>query len=460
MEKIMLLHTNDLHSHLENWPKIRRYLQQRKAELSAKGEAVITVDLGDFVDRWHPLTEATNGQANIQLMNQVAYDAITIGNNEGVGNAKGELNHLYDQAAAPVILDNLFDKNTLQPPKWAQDHLIITTGKGTKVGLLALTAPFPLTYSPNGWDIRSPFELLPRLVQQLRPQVDVLVLMSHLGISADQAIAEEMPQIDVILGSHTHHLFPEGKLINGVQLAAAGKYGQYIGEVTLLVDGHHQVQKTAARTIETARLTAFPEDEVEIAGYLATGHQLLQDQRVADLPAPLGLDPYEEHSLIRAALAAVKERGQTEAAVLNTGLFLTPLPAGILDQDQLHTSLPHPMHLIRVTLKGNELIRLVLEMEKNRHFLRNFNVIGMGFCGKIFGELVYDGLAYDPVNHLVSYLGKPVDPKASYQLTTVDHLMFVPFFPTIEIAGEIEFLFPEFIRTVLGSYLADTYPIL
>lgn len=37
--------------------------------------------------------------------------------------------------------------------------------------------------------------------------------------------------------------------------------------------------------------------------------------------------------------------------------------------------------------------------------------------------------------------------------------MFVPFFPTIEIAGENEFLFPEFIRSVVGEYLNAHYPI-
>ena len=120
MENIVLLHTNDLHSHLENWPKIRRFIDQKKRENEKKGITTITVDLGDFTDRWHPLSEATNGQANVELMNEVGYDAATIGNNEGVGNAKKELNHLYDQANFDILLDNLFDKNTLQPPKWAK----------------------------------------------------------------------------------------------------------------------------------------------------------------------------------------------------------------------------------------------------------------------------------------------------------------------------------------------------
>lgn len=43
---------------------------------------VITVDLGDFADRWHPLTEASDGKENIVLMNQVDYDYVTIGNNK------------------------------------------------------------------------------------------------------------------------------------------------------------------------------------------------------------------------------------------------------------------------------------------------------------------------------------------------------------------------------------------
>ncbi len=289
MEKITIMHTNDLHSHLENWPKIRRYLEQRQRELAQKGHGAITVDLGDFVDRWHPLSEATNGQANIALMNEVHYDAATIGNNEGVGNSEYDLNHLYDEANFDVLLANLFDKKTLRPPKWSQEYKIITTQAGTKVGLIALTAPFPLTYSPNGWDIRYPLEILPNLVAHLRPQVDVLVLMSHLGIEDDQLIASEMPEIDVILGSHTHHLFPDGKVVNGVQLAAAGKFGYYIGEVRLELEDHKIISKKA-RTIETATLTTFPEDEEEISGYLQKGHDLLKAQKVAVLPYDLTLD--------------------------------------------------------------------------------------------------------------------------------------------------------------------------
>ncbi|WP_369403981.1 hypothetical protein [Secundilactobacillus silagei] len=61
------------------------------------------------MDRAHPLTEATNGQSNVTLMNQIHYDGVTIGNNEGLGNSKKQLNHLYDQANFDVILGNLLN---------------------------------------------------------------------------------------------------------------------------------------------------------------------------------------------------------------------------------------------------------------------------------------------------------------------------------------------------------------
>lgn len=460
MEKIVLLHTNDLHSHLENWPKIRRFIEQKKRENEKKeNTTTITVDLGDFVDRWHPLSEATDGQANVELMNNVGYDAVTIGNNEGVGNAKDQLNHLYDQANFDILLDNLFDKHLLQPPKWAKKYKIIETPQQTKIGLLALTAPFPLTYSPNGWDIRNPYDILPELVEELRPKVDILVLMSHLGIQDDRQIAQELPSIDVILGSHTHHLLIDGQIVNGVQLAAAGKYGQYVGEVHLTVDEHKNIIQKSARAIPTETMMTFIEDEQESQDYLTKGHELLAAKKVAKLPYDLSVDIFAEHSFIYEALEAVKYRGQTQGAMLNSGLFLTGLPAGLINQDQLHTALPHPMHLLNVTLKGSDLIRLVLEIEKNRAFLRNYPIRGMGFRGKIFGQVVYSGISYDAVNHQVHWLNQPIDNERRYTFTTVDHFMFVPFFPTIEVAGENEFLFPEFIRSVVGEYLNAHYPI-
>ncbi|MBM7688060.1 multifunctional 2',3'-cyclic-nucleotide 2'-phosphodiesterase/5'-nucleotidase/3'-nucleotidase [Enterococcus ureilyticus] len=459
MEDIIIFHTNDLHSHLENWPKIRRYLTLQKKKYTEAGKTVLTVDLGDFIDRWHPLTEATDGQANIALMNEVDYDAATIGNNEGVGNSKEQLNQLYDHADFPVLLGNLFDLTTHQAPAWTSSYKIIETKEQTKIGLIALTAPFPLTYAPNGWEIRSIKEVLPQLIREVQPKCDILVLMSHLGIDEDLKIANAFPEINVLLGSHTHHLFKYGEKINGTQLSAAGKFGNYIGEVQLSVD-KGQIIQSGAKAIATAELPTLVQDQKEIDDYLTLGHHLLKTKKIAKIPHSLLSDLNAEHPLMVTALKALKEKGQTEVAILNNGLFLTDIPKGIVNADQLHEALPHPMHLIRVTLSGHDLVRMVKEMEKNRDYLRKFPIMGMGFRGKVFGELYYDGLAYNKQKEEVLWNHRPIELESNYTFTTIDHFMFIPFFPTIELAGSVDFIFPEFLRTVLGNYLKTHYPIL
>ncbi|EPF4405169.1 bifunctional metallophosphatase/5'-nucleotidase [Enterococcus faecalis] len=459
MEEIVLFHTNDLHSHFENWPKIRCLVKAKRSLYQKEGKTVVTIDLGDFSDRCHPLTEATDGRANVAIMNTLAYDLVTIGNNEGIGNSKKQLEHLYDQAKFEVVLANLEDPKTQTLPDFCQAYKIVTTKEGTKLGFIGLTAPFPLTYNPNGWTIKQVEAVLPQLITEVAPQCDVLILLSHLGIDTDFMIAANYPEIQVILGSHTHHLFKDGEKINHVQLAAAGKYGQYIGEVHLFVDDDTKQVTSYAKTIETASLEEQATDAKEIAGYLTEGHRLLQAQQIAQIPETLSTDLRQPHAFITVALKALKEAGQTEAAVLNNGLFLADLPEGIINADQLHEALPHPMHLIKVTLKGSDMSRLIREMEKSRQFLRKFPIRGMGFRGKIFGELCYDGIRFERNSQTVFWQGKPIQPEQKYTLTTVDHFQFVPFFPTIELVGEVEFLFPDVLRTVVANYLHAHYPI-
>ena len=143
MEKIQIVHTNDLHSHFENFPRVERFIKQARQTSSA--DDFYLFDLGDAEDRAHPLTEATNGQANIEWMDPLHYDAATIGNNEGLGNSHQDLEHLYDHANFPVILNNLFEKDDGKLAHFAQPAKIFTTKQQTTVGVIGLTAPYILT---------------------------------------------------------------------------------------------------------------------------------------------------------------------------------------------------------------------------------------------------------------------------------------------------------------------------
>ncbi|MDR1568809.1 MAG: metallophosphoesterase [Streptococcaceae bacterium] len=451
MERIKILHTNDLHSHFENWPKIRRFLLAEQKDPNA---TVYTFDLGDFIDRFHPLTEATSGKANIELMNEVHYDAVTIGNNEGIGSAKKDLNQLYDAANFDVVLGNLKEPTTNQLPDWACPYKILETADGTRLAILGLTAYFPLTYAPNGWRIETVDTVLPDLLAEVKNEADVIILLSHLGISEDRRLAKIYPELDIIIGSHTHHLLPSGEIVNGTLLAAAGKWGRYIGTIELLLKGK-QIIDFKISTVTTDSLAMYPDDEREILTLWNKGNQLLEAESVGFLPKTLSNDEKANFPLTFCSLKALQRFAGVDVAILNSGLFLGNLPKGMVNMGQLHQILPHPMHIIKVTLPGSEIKRLVLEMEKARGFLRHFPMVGMGFRGKVFGSIVYQGLSFDEKTQRVSWLGQVLDEQKNYTFATVDHFLFIPFFPTIEIKGEIEFIFPEFIRQVFADYLSE-----
>jgi len=459
MERITILHTNDLHSHFENWPRIRRYLATTRQQAEQAGDTVYTFDLGDHIDRVHPVSEATVGQKNIELMNQIGYDAATIGNNEGLGFMRPQLDHLYDHANFPVILGNILTGDTHEQPSWAIDHKIFTTAAGTRVLVLGLTAPYHLTYPLAGWWPIAVNPALTKLLHTYAGQFDVCVLLSHLGLDVDRQIAKRFPEVTVIIGSHTHHLLVHGEQDNHSLLAAAGKWGRYVGRITLDLDEKHQVQRAQAGVVETAKLPEKPADAAEIGQLADLGKAILSEQRVANLPVAMEADPVGQPRLVREGLHAVAEYAGTQAAILNAGLFLHDLPRGVVNQNQLHELLPHNIHVMTITLSGYDLWRLIQEFELARLFLRYFPQKGMGFRGKIFGEINYLGIAYDAVTHEVTWRGEPLSPTKQYTIAGLDHYLFIPFFPTISIVGQNKILYKDLLREVFAQYLGKHYPL-
>lgn len=452
MEEIRIVHTNDLHSHFENWPMIRRYLERAQKDESVN--QTLAFDLGDFMDRSHPLTDATDGAINIELLNKIKYDAVTIGNNEGIGNPHEVLEHLFDHANFDVVLGNLFEPAG-QRPSFCKPYKIIETKLGTRIAVLGFTAAYPLTYEPNGWDIHLITDELPAILAELAGKYDYMILLSHLGITMDKFLAEKYPELNLIIGSHTHHLLENGLVVNHSMLAAAGKWGRYVGDIRLEFDVNHQLVHQQVSTVKTSELPILPGDEREVNGYVAKGQEALSQIKVAVLPEEYA-NPTTQ---MRNALQAIAAVAGTDLAVLNTGLFVRNLQPGLLTMNDLHEVLPHPMHVVRVKLSGENLWRLIMEMEKNRNFLRNFKIKGMSFRGKIFGEIKYEGISVDLPSRTVYVNGAEIDTEKVYSIAMLDHYVFIPFFPTIELMGETKFYFPHFFREVVADYLSKKYQI-
>ncbi|MEX2784573.1 bifunctional UDP-sugar hydrolase/5'-nucleotidase [Streptococcus sp. H49] len=441
IEKLKILHINDLHSHFEAFPKIKRFF----AEKSDTGSQVIKLDIGDNVDRSHPMTEVSSGQSNVDLMNELGIDFATIGNNEGIGLAKAELNELYNQAAFKVVLGNLTDTEGRRPA-WAGPYEIVTTEAGTKIAFLAYTFPYYWTYAPNGWEVADPLACLQR--DLARPEVesaDFRILLSHLGIRLDEKIARSSAKIDLIIGAHTHHVFEEGVSLNGTYLAAAGRYGEYVGEIDLTF-ANHRLSDITILAHETRHLPSLATDKKWLENYTETGRAHLRQQKLADFEHDLSLS--ESADLLMEAMRAY---AKSDLAIVNTGLIVEPFPRNFT-KDSLHHSLPHQMRLLKFYLTVQELTVICREMFAKEDLLAGQEIRGMGFRGKRFGHFMTKGFTYK--NGKIVYNKEAEKKDGRLTLVLADQYYFATYFEKLK-EQRAEFLFPDLLREVLARYLIN-----
>ncbi|USS86781.1 metallophosphoesterase [Fructilactobacillus cliffordii] len=454
--KVAILHTNDLHSHFENFPQIIQLIKMRTQELERAGYTVFRVDDGDAIDRFEPLTDATGGQANIEFLNQIHYHAATIGNNEALTTSHEELSHLYDQANFPIVLDNVLDATTGQVPTWTQPFVDYKLPDQTRVRFMGLTFPYP-TFRFMDWIAQPVLPTITNCLKRWQGQYDILILLSHLGINQDRQIADQFPEISILVGGHTHHLLPHGELRHHTLLTAAEKWGHYVGEITFTVE-NHRIQDQTARVIPISPLSTDSDEQMQVEQWRKRGRDLLANQLVAELPHAFQTSFVDDNSLVQLGLRAVEESLGVKAAVLNTGLFLHDLPAGIVNMEQIQRILPHNIHVMKTKLWGYDLWRLMKEMQKNRNFLIAFPQKGMGFRGSQFGRLVAAGLHFNDQGQLLWH-DELVEPQKRYEIGLLDHYQFIPFFPTIDLVGENTIYFDKTLKTVLADYLSRHYPI-
>ncbi|ANZ58308.1 multifunctional 2',3'-cyclic-nucleotide 2'-phosphodiesterase/5'-nucleotidase/3'-nucleotidase [Fructilactobacillus lindneri] len=455
--KVAILHTNDLHSHFENVPKIIRFMKSQTDKLRAAGYTVFKVDDGDAIDRFNPLTDATSGKGNIEILNKMNYDVATIGNNEALTNSHSELNDLYNQANFQIVLDNVIDEDTGKAPVWAKSFADYKLKNGTKLRFMALTCPYP-TFKFMDWKVLPVMPTIAADLKKWQGDYDVLILLSHLGINYDRKIAKAFPEISIIVGGHTHHLLEHGEMVQQTLLTAAEKWGHYVGQITFEVDGS-EIFNRDAKVFKVSEMEAEDTDFEMISAWNDKGKKLLASQKVAKLPQKLKNNLLEDNPLIEIGLKAIEQATDTDAAVLNTGLFLDDLPKGIVDMNQIHKILPHNIHVMKTEFLGYNLWRMVKEMEKNKGFLIRFTQKGMGFRGKNFGLLIYDGIKYDQSKQQLFWHDKLVLPDQKYKIALIDHYDFIPFFPTISIVGKNTIYFNGTLENVFAKYLAKKYPL-
>ena len=235
MRKWGIIHTNDFHDRLS--PNAANRLV---GIVESCPYPHLVLDAGDCIKAGN--LGASIGQERIwNEMRRVGYDAITVGNREThpmLSVVRGKL----AGAPCPVLSANQVTKSGTASLPFTS-HICVERA-GLKIGVIGVTVPMVTRRSKMSiaWDtvFEPPIETVKTIAQTLRGHVDVLIALTHIGIAADRALAEAVPDVDVIVSGHSHRLHTEPEVVNGIPILQAGSFGRFAGmavfEDSVLVD--------------------------------------------------------------------------------------------------------------------------------------------------------------------------------------------------------------------------------
>lgn len=250
---ITILHTNDSHSHLDAVGPKNCNLEGTLGGIAKAAtvigmvkqteENVLTLHAGDF-SVGDFFFNAYFGVPEIQLMKQIGFDALTVGNHEfdlGPSTLNDVLTAGFEYGSFPVLSANL--DLTGYPPlqNFIQPYTIKTFG-AVKIGIFGMTIPSPLS---NAYPVvinENVAEIAYATIAELQGQgCDVIIFLSHLGSAIDKEIAANVPGINFIISGHDHYEFTQPVVVmdpenKPVYICQAGSYYQNIGKLNFTFD--------------------------------------------------------------------------------------------------------------------------------------------------------------------------------------------------------------------------------
>lgn len=407
---VTLLFTNDMESAYEPVPAWWRDDMERiggLAELSTlikflrKNEPnVFLFDSGDIFTG--ALSKLTDGALMFEFMTTMGYDAMAIGNHEF---DYGEEILLWqkNRVAFPVLSANMFFKDTDHP--FAQRHTIIERN-GIRIGVIGIlgqdagtTAVAP--GSTDGIDITDEAEAVQLSMQELRDDVDLVVVLAHQGhtapmqtdaevdprlardIDKDMALAGAVEGIDVFFGGHADAGTWEPVVQPKTGTLIMQTFGQatYLGFLQLTLDAKTREIKSydgKLIPVNADRLLPDPVIASKMAAYRAQFPELTEVVGVTE--ARLNRRYFDESDLGNLLADIAVERTGADIAVIHGGTIRKDIPQGDVEVADVLDTNPFIDPIVVQEVTGEQLFAI---MEQSFTLLRGLlQVSGL--------EVVYD----------------------------------------------------------------------
>ncbi len=377
---INILHTNDLHAHDEPFfehghssggmARISYLANQLQSSLPN----TVLVDAGDIF-QGTPFFHIYHGAVEVCLLNQCHYDIYTPGNHdldEGPENLAQQLS----KAHFDIVCTNL-DASATPALAAIIKPSVIRVFAGVRVAFTGVITPDLANISlklgkvkvkgtPSTWT-----QPVQQEVDRLRRQgINKIILISHCGVARDLMLAKSIPELDAIIGGHSHTRIVKPLLIkhsdgSSCLIVQAGCYGRALGDLKLTFDPtgnlivpwcHHQLINIRGN---------IPED-IKIKNYLQSVRAPIKS--LQEEIAGVALKHFDSHylpydsslgDLVCDALAEEGSKYGATIALQNRGGLRSSIEKGLVSQAKIEEILPFDNTLVCATISGANLLAVL-----------------------------------------------------------------------------------------------------
>ncbi|KAG7135346.1 hypothetical protein HYQ45_006885 [Verticillium longisporum] len=449
-------HINDVHAHLDEFSSsgtdctrpergcFGGYARVKHAidELRPQYENSLFLDAGDEFQGTLFYT-FYKGEKIAETVNQLGFDAMTLGNHEFDG-GDDELGEFLLNLTFPVLSANIVSTHpalnkTILPYKIYEKHGVAVIGCTTQT-TANIANPGP------GTEFLDVVSSVQRAIDEIHATTDIkrIVALTHIGYTDDQALAAATTGLSLIMGGHSHTPLgtatpagtaPQGdyptivKNANGddVFVVQAWRWGQYLGyiDVTFDEEGHalayhggpiHLTNKTAEDAALKAQIKSwrgpFEEFAAEVIGF--TNVELVQSTCQTQ-ECTLG-------NVMADAMYEYRASEGADFALVNAGGIRAGIEAGDITRGNVLISFPFGNAITELQFSGAD-VRRILEGCVSRVSQFNGRPVTSGF--QVSGSIK---IQYNPAlavgSRLVSVLinGEEIDDDAEYTIVTLDFL--------------------------------------
>lgn len=367
---IVILFENDVHGHMQGYAQ----LCELRKEMQRQTENVCVVSLGDF-SQGGPLCSVSHGQYAVDVMNNIGYDFITIGNHE-FDYGLEQLDHLVGSLKAKTLVCNYKD---LKTGKTVFLPYAIRKFKNLNIGFIGCVTPITkLSDSPqsfidkDGNDLytfshENFYEVIQQNINEVRALgADVVILLAHLGdidnsFETSEETIHRTTGLDIVLDGHAHNVIESRYVCNAngdsILLSSTGYLFENIGQ--LVISGKGDYKTTLIPVSKDAKQDLAIKAQIE--GFQATFNNL---PTIAETPYELVAfdkvhDTYDRNcqtNLGSLCAEAFRVMSRADIGWINAGGVRNTIGSGRITFKELLSAFPFENRICVCQFTGKQII--------------------------------------------------------------------------------------------------------